>query len=193
MTGSGAGDLDQRRERRRLPLIGLALSVLYVAGVALYLFIQGQNPADLRLNELGDFLGGVSSPLAFLWLVLGFFQQSREIRLSGKALQLQAQEMKRSVDEHRRLAGGAGERRALMPTVLRVGPYRFYFYSHEPNEPPHVHVDRDEATAKVWLADATLARSRGFRPKEINGILAIVADHRAQLLEEWHEHFAKPD
>ena len=106
MTGSGAGDLDQRRERRRLPLIGLALSVLYVAGVALYLFIQGQNPADLRLNELGDFLGGVSSPLAFLWLVLGFFQQSREIRLSGKALQLQAQEMKRSVDEHRRLAGG---------------------------------------------------------------------------------------
>ena len=47
----------------------------------------------------------MSSPLAFLWLVLGFFQQSREIRLSGKALQLQAAEMKRSVDEHRRIAG----------------------------------------------------------------------------------------
>ena len=98
--------LDDRRERRRLPLIGLAISALYVAGVTLYLVVQGQNPADLRLNELGDFLGGVSSPLAFLWLVLGFFQQSREIRLSGKALHLQASEMKRSVDEHRRLAGG---------------------------------------------------------------------------------------
>lgn len=97
--------LDDRRERRRLPLVGLLLSALYVGGVALYLFVQGQNPADLRLNELGDFLGGVSSPLAFLWLVLGFFQQSREIRLSGKALQLQASEMRRSVDEHRRLAG----------------------------------------------------------------------------------------
>ena len=98
--------LDDRRERRRLPLVGLLLSALYVGGVALYLFVQGQNPADLRLNELGDFLGGVSSPLAFLWLVLGFFQQSREIRLSNKALHLQAREMRRSVDEHRRIAGG---------------------------------------------------------------------------------------
>ena len=98
--------LDARRERRRLPLVGLLLSALYVGGVALYLFVQGQNPADLRLNELGDFLGGVSSPLAFLWLVLGFFQQSREILLSCKALQLQASEMRRSGDEHRRLAGG---------------------------------------------------------------------------------------
>ena len=101
--------LDDRRERRRLPLVGLLLSALYVGGVALYLFVQGQNPADLRLNELGDFLGGVSSPLAFLWLVLGFFQQSREIRLSNKALHLQAKEMRRSIDEHRRIAGGERE------------------------------------------------------------------------------------
>ena len=95
-----------RRERRRLPIIGLWLSAIYVVGLVIYLAVQGQNPADLRLNELGDFLGGVSSPLAFLWLVLGFFQQSREIRLSNKALQLQAREMRRSVDEHRRIAGG---------------------------------------------------------------------------------------
>ena len=38
-----------------------------------------------------------------------------------------------------------------MPTVFRSGPYRFYFYSHEPNEPPHVHIDRDESSAKFWL------------------------------------------
>ncbi|MGB3723552.1 MAG: hypothetical protein WA979_12140 [Pacificimonas sp.] len=97
-------DLDDKRERRRLPMIGLLLTAFYVAGLVLYLVLQGQNPASLRLNELGDFLGGVSSPLAFLWLVLGYFQQSREIRLSSKALHLQAREMKRSVDEHRRLA-----------------------------------------------------------------------------------------
>lgn len=100
---------DDRRERRRLPLIGLALSGLYVAALVLYLVVQGQNPANLELNELGDFLGGVSSPLAFLWLVLGFFQQSREIRLSSRALHLQAREMQRSVDEHRKLAGGEGQ------------------------------------------------------------------------------------
>ena len=96
---------EDRRERRRLPVIGLWLTALYVVGLVIYLAVQGQNPADLRLNELGDFLGGVSSPLAFLWLVLGFFQQSREIRLSNKALHLQAREMRRSVDEHRRIAG----------------------------------------------------------------------------------------
>ncbi|MGB3712536.1 MAG: hypothetical protein WA985_12705 [Erythrobacter sp.] len=109
MTDSSANSaeavLDDRRERRRLPVIGLWLTAIYIGGVALYLWLQGQNPADLRLNELGDFLGGVSSPLAFLWLVLGFFQQSREIRLSNKALHLQAREMRRSVDEHRRIAG----------------------------------------------------------------------------------------
>ena len=101
--------LNERRERRRLPQIGLILSVVYVAGIIFYLMVQGQNPADLQLNELGDFLGGVSSPLAFLWLVLGSFQQSREIRLSSKALQLQASEMRRSVDEHRQIAGGDTE------------------------------------------------------------------------------------
>ncbi|WP_233548348.1 hypothetical protein [Aurantiacibacter zhengii] len=97
--------LEEKKERRRLPQIGLALTALYLVGLVIYLAVQGQNPTDLRLNELGDFLGGVSSPLAFLWLVLGFFQQSREIRLSNKALHLQAREMRRSVDEHRRLAG----------------------------------------------------------------------------------------
>lgn len=91
------------KSRLRLPLIGLALTALYLAGLVTYLFIQGQNPAGLRLNELGDFLGGVSSPLAFMWLVLGYFQQSREIRLSGKALQLQAEEMRASRDEQRRI------------------------------------------------------------------------------------------
>lgn len=98
--------LHDKRERRKLPLIGLGLTALYLVGLVVYLAVQGQNPADLRLNELGDFLGGVSSPLAFLWLVLGFYQQSREIRLSNQALHLQAREMQRSVDEHRRLAGG---------------------------------------------------------------------------------------
>ena len=80
-----------------------------------------------------------------------------------------------------------------MPTVLRIGPYRFYFYSHEPNEPPHVHVDRDDATAKVWLEDARLARSRGFRPKELAVIIALASEHRVQLLEAWHEYFGTAD
>jgi hypothetical protein len=76
-----------------------------------------------------------------------------------------------------------------MPTVLRTDGFRFYFYSHEPNEPPHVHVDKAGATLKAWLDPVELAKASGFRAKEINAILALVAEHRATLLEAWHEYF----
>lgn len=73
-----------------------------------------------------------------------------------------------------------------MPTVLRDGPYRFYFYSHEPNEPPHVHVDRDDATAKFWLTPVTLASSLGFKSHELTRILRLVQDHREELKNAWN-------
>jgi hypothetical protein len=76
-----------------------------------------------------------------------------------------------------------------MPTVLRLHGYRFYFYSHEPHEPPHAHVDKAEASAKVWLEVVAFARQRGFRSKQRNAILSIVEEHRQAMLEVWHEHF----
>jgi Domain of unknown function (DUF4160) len=76
-----------------------------------------------------------------------------------------------------------------MPTLLRLNGFRFYFYSHEPNEPPHVHVDKGEATIKIWLESLEVAKSRGFRAHEISGIISLVADHRMMLTEKWHEYF----
>jgi hypothetical protein len=76
-----------------------------------------------------------------------------------------------------------------MPTVLLSGPYRFYFYSHEPNEPPHVNVDRDEESAKFWLQPVGLARNQGFPPKELRHIQRLVTEHGTDLLEAWHGHF----
>jgi hypothetical protein len=76
-----------------------------------------------------------------------------------------------------------------MPTVLRSGPYRVYFYSHEPNEPPHVHVDRDDRTAKFWLAPVALARNLGFSPRELKQLEALVQQHQLALVEAWDEHF----
>jgi len=76
-----------------------------------------------------------------------------------------------------------------MPTVLRIGPYRFYFYSHEGTEPPHIHVDREALSAKFWLQPVSLARNHGFRPHELGNIEALVLEHRATLLEAWHGHF----
>ncbi|MGL5839926.1 MAG: DUF4160 domain-containing protein [Sphingorhabdus sp.] len=76
-----------------------------------------------------------------------------------------------------------------MPTLLRLNGFRFYFYSHEPGEPPHVHVDKGEATIKVWLEPVEVAKSRGFRAHEIGGILTMVLEHQAVFLEKWHEYF----
>ena len=76
-----------------------------------------------------------------------------------------------------------------MPTVSRSGPYRFYFYSHEPNEPPHVHVDRAGSSAKFWLGTVSLARNAGFGAPELQRIDRIVKEHRRELLEAWHEFF----
>ena len=76
-----------------------------------------------------------------------------------------------------------------MPSVLRSGPYRFYFYSHEPNEPPHIHVDRGEMSAKFWLDPTQLARNCGFRAHELRTIQSVVEEHKQEFLEAWNEFF----
>ena len=76
-----------------------------------------------------------------------------------------------------------------MPTILRSGPYRVYFYSHEPNEPPHVHVDRDDQSAKFWLTPISMARNLGFSPKELRRIQRILIEHQVSLLEAWNDNF----
>ncbi len=76
-----------------------------------------------------------------------------------------------------------------MPTILVVGPYRFYFYSHEPNEPPHIHVDRDDKSAKFWLEPVALARNLGFGPSELQRIHRLVVENNREFLEKWHERF----
>lgn len=76
-----------------------------------------------------------------------------------------------------------------MPTVLRIGGHRFYFYSHEPDEPPHIHVDRAEFSAKIWLQPVSVARNLGFRARDLNRIVVMVKAHREELLEAWHDFF----
>jgi hypothetical protein len=76
-----------------------------------------------------------------------------------------------------------------MPTVLRLGPYRFYFYSHEPNEPPHIHVDRDELSAKFWIDPVGLASNLGFRARELAELERIVQQHQQRFIEAWHDYF----
>jgi Domain of unknown function (DUF4160) len=76
-----------------------------------------------------------------------------------------------------------------MPTVLRIGPYRFYFYSSDGLEPAHIHVERDDCVAKYWLDPVRLAKSRGFTPAEQRTIEDLVVEHRLVLQEAWDEYF----
>ena len=76
-----------------------------------------------------------------------------------------------------------------MPTVLREGPYRFFFYASDREEPPHVHVERDRSTAKFWLEPVRLQHCGGLRPSETRRITRTVAENEKLLLEAWHEYF----
>ena len=76
-----------------------------------------------------------------------------------------------------------------MPTVLRSGPYRFFFYAGDRAEPPHVHVERESSRAKFWLDPVRLQDSGGFSRVELNRMTALVETHHDSLLGAWHEYF----
>lgn len=80
-------------------------------------------------------------------------------------------------------------RGTAMPTVMRSGPLRFFFYSNESNEPAHIHVQRDKAIAKFWLSPIALARAKNFSAHELNDIRRQIEDNATELQEAWNEHF----
>ena len=76
-----------------------------------------------------------------------------------------------------------------MPSVLRSGPYRLFFYSADGDEPQHVYVERETLHAKFWLLPIRLEDSRGFRPAEIRRIERLVEENLSALLRAWHDYF----
>jgi hypothetical protein len=76
-----------------------------------------------------------------------------------------------------------------VPTILTVGPYRFFFYSADGAEPPHVHVERERSSAKFWIDPVVLARSHGFARSELLDIQRIVAENEQKFLKAWDDYF----
>lgn len=76
-----------------------------------------------------------------------------------------------------------------MPTVLRSGAYRFFFYAADGGEPPHVHVERDDKIGKFWLSPVRLQDSGGFNRLEIARVLAIVQQNQEPLRRSWDAFF----
>jgi hypothetical protein len=76
-----------------------------------------------------------------------------------------------------------------MPTVLRIGPYRFFFYSNENSEPPHIHVKAADCESKFWLEPVQLVANHGFRVRDLSEIESLVIQNCGMLMEAWNEYF----
>ena len=78
-----------------------------------------------------------------------------------------------------------------MPKVLEKFGFRFFFFSREDQEPPHIHVEHGDRVAKYWLKPVALASSVGFRAHELTKLRSLVIEHRDLFLEKWHEHLSR--
>ncbi len=81
------------------------------------------------------------------------------------------------------------DQRQLVPTVLRIGGYRFFFYANEHGEPCHIHVQRERMLAKFRLEPVALARSSGFAASELKKLVGLVSAYQATFVETWNEFF----
>jgi hypothetical protein len=79
-----------------------------------------------------------------------------------------------------------------MPVVLRVAGYKFFFYQADlANEPPHVHVTKEDNEAKFWLDPIKIAREGRFRKSDLRDIERIIEDNLQFLLNAWKEEKGK--
>lgn len=76
-----------------------------------------------------------------------------------------------------------------MPTIFKIGPYRFFFYASDRDEPMHVHVERESSVAKFWLDPTRLQSSGGFNRLELKKIRVIIEEKEPELMEAWNEYF----
>ncbi|WP_245537279.1 DUF4160 domain-containing protein [Thiocystis violascens] len=78
--------------------------------------------------------------------------------------------------------------RDKMPTVMKIGRFRFHFYSDEGAEPPHIHVRCSDGECKFWLSPVTLARNRGIPPHDLREIERLIFEQRQSFVDQYHEY-----
>ncbi|AVM75730.1 hypothetical protein [Magnetospirillum gryphiswaldense] len=89
------------KKRTFLTRLGIGGMLLFLTLIVGYIYSKG-GPAkvlDLPFNNMGDFLAGAFAPLAFWWLVIGYWMQSLELEHNSKALRQQAEEMRNTVEQ----------------------------------------------------------------------------------------------
>jgi hypothetical protein len=76
-----------------------------------------------------------------------------------------------------------------VPTILKIGTFRFFFYSNEFGEPPHIHIQNENKLAKFWLQPVKFSKSTRFTPKELRDIEKLIIENENIFLEAWNEYF----
>jgi len=79
----------------------------------------------------------------------------------------------------------------MSPTVRVIGPHRFFFFSREDNEPPHIHVETAENAAKFWLSPIELVWTVGYTSKELRRVRELVEQNKDLFLEKWYDHLKR--
>jgi hypothetical protein len=78
----------------------------------------------------------------------------------------------------------------MSPTIMRIGPYRFFFNSREERR-QHVHISSSEGTAKYWLEPmVALASSYRLSEGELRRLEALVKEHENEFRSAWKSHFS---
>ena len=90
------------------------------------------------------------------------------------------------------LAPPSAERQnAHVPKVFEKDGYVFFFYSNERQEPAHVHVEKGDGEAKLWLQPVEVVYAHGLTPSEQRRARELTVEHQATFLERWNEHFRR--
>jgi hypothetical protein len=74
-----------------------------------------------------------------------------------------------------------------MPTVMKIGSYRFHFYSDEGEEPPHIHIETNDGECKFWLDPVRLARNKGVSPRTVRNLEKLFFGNLIFLKEKFNE------
>lgn len=96
------------------------LTALYIGGAITIMGAKFDDLVKLELNEIGDLAAGVFGPVAFLWLILGYLQQGKELKASTDALTLQARELNNSVKQQEKMV--ASQERSLINYENSIEP-----------------------------------------------------------------------
>ena len=79
----------------------------------------------------------------------------------------------------------------MVPTVVRDGQFRLFFFSRE-EERIHVHVAHPDGEAKFWLTPhVALAAQTCLSAKQQREAQVVVEAHIEEIKYAWNHHFGR--